>query len=186
VVSGPSGTGKSTVVAALAARLPFRFSVSMTTRAPRPGERDGVDYHFTGPEGFTAAVEAGELIEWAEYAGHRYGTPRSEVEGHLEQGADVLLDIEILGARQVRAAYPEAVMVYIEPPDPATLERRLRARGDTSDEEVARRLEVAAWQMEEARGLFDHFVVNDDLARAVDEVASILAPPSGTPSPEPR
>ncbi len=181
MVSGPSGAGKSSVVAGLARRLPFHFSVSMTTRPPRPGERDGIDYHFVDRGSFNRAVAAGDLVEWAEYAGHRYGTPRSEVERWISRGEDVLLDIEILGAAQVREVYPEAVMVFIEPPDAETLERRLRSRGDTSDREIADRLAVARWQTEQARGLFDHFVVNDELDRAVAEVTGILAPPHRRP-----
>jgi guanylate kinase len=136
-----------------------------------------VDYHFVDEVRFDEALGGGELIEWAEYAGHRYGTPRSEVERWVSQGEDVLLDIEILGAAQVRRAYPEAVMVFIEPPDAETLERRLRRRGDTSDEEIGERLAVARWQVAQAQTLFDHFVVNDELDRAVDEVTGILAPP---------
>jgi guanylate kinase len=182
VVCGPSGAGKTSVVAGLAARLPFHFSVSMTTRPPRPGEADGVDYHFVDGERFLAAREGGELIEWAEYSGYLYGTPRSEVEGRLAAGGDVILDIELLGAEQVKAAYPEAILVFVEPPSREALAARLRGRGDTSEEQVARRLSVARWQMERARRLFDYFVVNDDLKRAIDEVVGILtvpAPPEG-------
>lgn len=176
-MSGPSGAGKSTVVAGVAARLPFHFSVSMTTRPARVGERDGVDYHFVDDDAFDEAVTSGELVEWAEYAGHRYGTPRSEVERYRDAGEDVLLDIEILGAEQVRAAYPDAVMVFIQPPTPAALEARLLARGDTSGDEIGERLAVAVWQLERARTLFDHFVVNDEIERAVAEVVGILSPP---------
>ncbi len=161
----------------LAERLPFHFSVSMTTRPRRPSERDGEDYHFVDRAAFEAAVARGELAEWATYSGHLYGTPRAEVEQHLSRGHDVLADIELVGARQIREAYPEAVMVFILPPSSEELERRLRGRGDTDDRAVASRLEVAAGQIEEARGLFDHFVVNDDLERAITEVAGILARP---------
>lgn len=177
MVSGPSGAGKSSVVAGLAARLPFHFGVSMTTRPARPGELDGIDYFFVDRDRFDAAIAGGELVEWAEYAGHRYGTPRTEVDRRISAGEDVLLDIEINGAAQVRDAYPEALMVFIEPPDFESLERRLRARGDTSEADIAERLAVARWQARRARELFDHFVVNDELDRAVDEVAGILAPP---------
>jgi guanylate kinase len=171
-------------VAGLAGRMPFHFSVSMTTRPPRPGEADGADYLFVDRERFVEARDRGELIEWAEYSGHLYGTPRAQVEGHLEAGEDVLLDIEVLGAGQVKAAYPEAVLVFVEPPSLEVLEGRLRGRGDTGGEQVARRLGVARWQLQRARGLFDYFVVNDDLARAIDEVAGILASPGppGSPS----
>jgi guanylate kinase len=183
VVSGPSGAGKSSVVAGLAERLPFHFSVSMTTRPPRPGEEDGADYFFVSRTGFLAARDAGELLEWAEYSGHLYGTPRREVDRHLAAGEDVLLDIELLGASQVKAAYPEALLVFIAPPSLEVLETRLRGRGDTDEEQVARRLAVARGQIEEARASFDHIVVNDRLERAIAEVAGILsapAPPGST------
>jgi len=177
VVSGPSGAGKSSVVAGLARHAAFHFSVSMTTRPARAGEEDGVDYHFVSRAEFLAARDAGELLEWAEYSSHLYGTPRAPVERRLAAGSDVVLDVELLGAEQVKAAYPEARLVFIAPPSPAVLEARLRGRGDTGDEQIARRLAVAASQIEEGRERFDHFVVNDDLGRAIAEVAGILAAP---------
>jgi len=177
VVSGPSGTGKTSVVEGLARRHSFRFSVSMTTRAARPDEVDGVDYRFVDRETFEQAVAAGEMVEWAEYSGHLYGTPRAAIAVPLAEGEDVLLDIEERGARQVRAAFPEALMVYLLPPSMEVLEQRLRSRGDTAEKEIRRRLAVAAWQIEEAQDLFDHFVVNGDLAAAIDEVAGILSAP---------
>ena len=183
MVSGPSGTGKTSVVAGLAERMPFYFSVSMTTRPARPGEADGTAYHFVDRERFLAARDEGELIEWAEYSGHLYGTPRAPVERALAAGEDVLLDIELLGAEQVKAAFPEAVLVFLEPPGLAVLEERLRARGDTDEGQIARRLAAARWQMERARGIFDHFVVNDRLGRAIDEVAGILLSPGPPGSP---
>lgn len=161
----------------LSARLPFHFSVSMTTRPPRPGEVDGVDYRFVDRATFEAAVAAGEMVEWARYSGHLYGTPKAAIEGPLSEGADVLLDIEIVGARQVKDAFPEALMVYVLPPSLEALEARLRGRGDTDEEAMRRRLEVAEWQIGQAREFFDHFVVNDDLGAAVEEVAGILAAP---------
>lgn len=183
MVSGPSGVGKTSVVAGLAGRVPFHFSVSMTTRPPRPGEADGVDYRFVDREGFLAARDGGRLIEWAEYSGHLYGTPREPVERALAAGEDVLLDIELLGAEQVRAAFPEATMIFIEPPSLEVLEARLRGRGDTGEGQIARRLEAARGQMERARGLFDHFVVNDRLEGAIADVAGILLPPGHPGSP---
>lgn len=176
--------GKSSVVAGLSKRLPFHFSVSMTTRPARPGEEDGVAYHFVDRERFESAVEAEELAEWAEYSGHLYGTPRRAIEKHLAAGEDVVLDIELLGSEQVRAAFPEAILVFIEPPGLEALEARLRGRGDTSDGDVASRLSVARWQMERARRLFDHFVVNDRLERVVNELMGILSRrrPTGDPS----
>jgi guanylate kinase len=177
VVTGPSGVGKSSVVEGLIDRLPFYFSVSMTTRAPRPGEEDGVDYLFVDDARFSEALAAGELAEWAEYSGHRYGTPRAGLDAHLSRGDDVLLDIEVLGARQIKSAYPAAVLIFIEPPDLAVLEARLRGRGDTTEAEIAERLAVAEAQIAEGRELFDHFVINDDLASAIDRVAGILSAP---------
>lgn len=180
MITGPSGVGKTSVVAGLAERMRFHFSVSMTTRPARPGETDGVEYHFVGRPEFLEAREAGELLEWAEYSDHLYGTPRAPVERALVAGEDVLLDIEVLGAEQVKGSFPAAVLIFLEPPSLAALEARLRGRGDTDEEQIARRLSLARWQMDRARGLFDHFVVNDDLKRAIDEVAGILAAP-GTP-----
>lgn len=139
---------------------------------------DGAAYFFVARERFLSAVAAGELLEWAEYSGHLYGTPRAQVEGPLAAGEDVLLDIEMRGAEQVKAAFPEAVFVFVAPPSLRVLEQRLRGRGDTGDEQVARRLGVAREQMEQARAWFDHIVVNDDLERAIGEVAGILSSPT--------
>jgi guanylate kinase len=175
VVSGPSGVGKSSVVEGLARLHPFSFSVSMTTRAARPGEVDGVDYLFVDETEFDQAVADGRLVEWAEYGGHMYGTPARAIEEELAGGRDVLLDIEIVGSRIIHDRYPDAVMVFIAPPDLRELERRLRSRGDTSEAEVAARLAVATEQMEAAGEFFDFFVVNDDLGAAIGEVGDILA-----------
>ena len=161
----------------LAERLPFHFSVSMTTRPARPGEVDGVAYWFVDRERFEHVREAGELIEWAEYSGYLYGTPFSSVDAPLAAGEDVLLDIEMLGSEQVRESFPEALMIFVDPPSMEVLEKRLRGRGDTSDADMARRLGVARWQMQRAREIFDHFVVNDDLERVVNEVVGILSNP---------
>ncbi len=180
-MSGPSGVGKSSVVDGLAQRLPFSFSVSMTTRAPRPGEVDGEDYHFVDREQFRRAIEAGELVEWAEYGGNLYGTPAAALEQVLAEGRDVLLDIEMVGSRIVKQKFPDAVMVFITPPDLVELQRRLRARGDTSDGDVSARLAVAESQIQEAAELFDHVVVNDDLSAAIGRVTDILVT-----DPEPR
>lgn len=159
----------------LAARVPIDFAVSATTRAPRPGEVDGVHYHFVTEEAFGKMLDAGEFLEWAEYGGHLYGTPVDQVRRRLDEGADVLLDIEVHGSRQVKKAHSEAVMIFIAPPSLAELERRLRGRGDTDAEAVVRRLAIGRHQMEEAPGVFDHTVINDDVDRAVSEIAEILA-----------
>jgi len=173
-VSGPSGAGKTSVVEGLAAMMPFHFSVSMTTRAPRPGEVDGIDYSFVDRARFLRARAAGELVEWAEYGGNLYGTPVAEVAGPRRRGEDVLLDVEMVGARNIKAAYPEAIMIFVAPPSLEDLERRLRRRGDTSDADIARRLGVARDQIAVAETLFEHRVVNDDLNAAVRRVAGIL------------
>ncbi|HHC07123.1 MAG TPA: guanylate kinase [Actinobacteria bacterium] len=174
VVSGPSGVGKSSIVEAVRDRTGAGFSVSATTRPPRSGERDGVDYHFVGDDEFDALVAEDRLLEWAVYGGHRYGTLRREVEALLGEGRDVILDIENEGAKQVKERFPEAVAIFVLPPSLAELERRLRRRGDTPGEEIARRLELAAAQMAEAPRVYDHIVVNDVLDAAVDEVVAIL------------
>lgn len=179
-MSGPSGAGKSTVVEGLAARVPFHFAVSMTTRPARPGEVEGVDYRFVDRATFQAAVSAGDLIEWAEYGGNLYGTPVAEVTGPRRSGRDVLLDIEMAGARNVKRLFPEAIMIFIAPPDLDALEARLRRRGDTSEADIVRRLAIAREQMAEAATLFEHHVVNDDLDAAVRQVAGILG---GVPDP---
>ena len=165
----------------LSDRLEFRFSVSMTTRSRRPGEADGVDYRFMSEGAFRDALTRGELVEWAEYGGNLYGTPRAPLEAALADGADLLLDIEMLGARQIKEAFPSALLVFIAPPSMEELERRLRSRGDTSEDDIARRLAVAGEQIDEAAELFDHIVVNDGLSTAIDRVADILAV-----SPQPR
>jgi guanylate kinase len=174
VVSGPSGAGKSSVVAGLRQRRPLYFSVSATTREARPGETHGVHYWFLQPEEFAALLETGDLLEWADYNGRQYGTLRKPVIDHMSSGEDVLLEIEVQGARQVRATHPEAVMFFIVPPGLDELEGRLRRRGDTSEADIRRRLEIARREMNEAEVLFDHVVVNDVLERAIDEVDTLM------------
>lgn len=174
VVSGPSGVGKSSVVDGLARERTFHFSVSCTTRNIRPGERDGVDYHFLERSDFEGRIAADDFLEWANYSGNMYGTLRSEVLDHLDAGHNVLLDIENDGARQIKARFPDAVTIFLLPPSLEELGMRLRKRGDTSDDDVARRLSVAEAQIADAEANFDHLVVNDDLRTAIAEVVSIL------------
>lgn len=179
MISGPSGVGKSSVVRALTERIPFHFSTSWTTRQRRAGEVDGVDYVFVDRGEFEHGIASGGFLEWAEYSGHMYGTPRSAVLDHLDHGEHVLLDIENEGAGQVKVAYPDAVLVFILPPSLDELERRLRDRGDTAEEDIRRRLGVAATQIEEARSVFDHLVVNAEVDAVVDEIVSILSGAGG-------
>ena len=174
VLSGPSGVGKGTVVAAVRRRHPEVFlSVSVTTRAQRPGEVDGVHYHFVDQAEFDRMVAAGELLEHASYAGNDYGTPRRPVAEQLAGGAPALLEIELQGARQVRAAMPEAHLVFLAPPSWEELVRRLTGRGTESPERVARRLELAREEMA-AEAEFDETVVNDDVERAADRLVASM------------
>jgi guanylate kinase len=174
VITGPSGVGKGTLIGELRRRVPeLECSVSATTRQPRRGEEDGVDYHFLEPEDFAARIEAGEFLEWAEYSGNRYGTLRSEVTERLERGAPVVLEIEVQGARQVRETMPEAVRIFIEPPNPDDLRARLQGRATDEEEVIERRLEVARSELG-ARDEFAHRLVNDDVERAATELAGIV------------
>lgn len=172
VISGPSGVGKGTIVRRLGERWPIRVSVSATTRPARPGEIDGVDYLFIDEATFLEWITENRFLEWAQFSGHYYGSPRGPVERRRADGYDVVLEIEVQGAMQVRAAVPDAVLIFIEPPSLAELETRLRERGDTRD--VAARLETARQELQLADE-FDHRVVNDELHVAVAEVLSILA-----------
>jgi guanylate kinase len=174
VITGPSGVGKGTLIRGLLERVPeLELSVSATTRKPRPGERDGVDYHFLTPEEFERRVRAGEFLEHAAYSGNRYGTLRSEVERRLSDGRPVVLEIEVQGARQVRAAMPEAVAVFIAPPSPEALRVRLIGRGTDTPEQVDERMRTAERELE-AQPEFAHVVVNDRLEQATDELARIV------------
>lgn len=174
VISGPSGVGKSSIVEALLAETPSLFSVSATTREPRRGEIDGVDYHFVDGDAFKAKVASGEVLEWAEYGGNLYGTLRSAVDPILATGTNVILDIENEGAKQIRDTFPEALLIFVAPPDIDALANRLGLRGDTSQHDMELRLAVAAEQMAEAPLVYDHVVTNDDLQRAINEILDIL------------
>ena len=167
--------GKGSIVRELVAHDPegLSLSVSVTTRAPRPGEVDGVDYFFVDDDAFERMIRAGELLEWAEVVGHRSGTPRGFVDDRLAAGRDVVLEIDVVGASQVRERVPGSVLIYIEPPSMDELERRLRGRGTETEEGIRLRLETAAWELEQ-RDWFDQVVVNDDLERASAQVAAII------------
>jgi guanylate kinase len=174
VITGPSGVGKGTLIERLLERVPeLELSVSATTREPRPGEGDGRDYHFLKAEEFDERVEAGDFLEHATYSGNRYGTLREEVERRLDKGRSVVLEIEVQGARQVRAAMPEAVLIFIAPPDPAALRERLVGRGMDSKEAIERRLRTAEIELE-AQGEFPHVLVNDEVRKAAAELEALV------------
>jgi guanylate kinase len=175
VITGPSGVGKGSLIHRLLDRMPeLELSVSATTRPPRPGERDGVDYHFQSEEEFDRLARDALLLEHAVYSGNRYGTPRSEVEPRLAAGRSVVLEIEVQGARQIREAMPEAVQVFIAPPSPEALRERLEGRGTDSEEAIERRLAAAEEELA-ARSEFGHVIVNDELDRATDELVGLVS-----------
>jgi guanylate kinase len=175
VITGPSGVGKGTLIRGLMERLPkLELSVSATTRAPRPGEQDGVDYHFLTREQFDHRVAQEDFVEHADYAGRSYGTLRSELENRVQAGVPVVLEIEVQGARQVRAAMPEAVQVFIAPPSLSALRTRLVGRGTDDQDEVERRLRVAEQELT-AQPEFAHVVVNDRLDDALERLTAIVS-----------
>ncbi len=174
VLSGPSGVGKSTVLKKVMEHWEnMEFSVSATTRAPRPGEVDGKDYFFVSRERFNEMIENGELLEHAEFVGNCYGTPKSQVLERLDNGVTVVLDIEVQGAAQVKALMPEALTVFLAPPSLEALEQRLRGRGTETEETIRSRLETARKELLLAP-TYDHIVVNDDVDRAAAELEAIL------------
>jgi guanylate kinase len=176
ILSGPSGSGKSTLITRLLAErgVPLRLSVSATTRPPRPYERDGVHYWFWTRERFEQQVKAGTFLEWAEVNGQCYGTLRSEVDDYRAKGVGVLLDIDVQGAAQVRAKYPDSLSLFLKTSSRGTYEQRLRKRGTENDEQIASRLATARRELERV-GEFDHVIVNDDLESAVAQVRDLIA-----------
>ena len=174
VISGASGVGKGTVLGlVMKARSDLSFSVSATTRDPRPGEVDGVHYYFITREQFEEMISQNQFLEYDAHAANYYGTPRGQAEEKMERG-HVLLDIEPKGARQVKDAAADAVLIFIMPPSMEELERRLRGRGDTPEDQIQMRMERAVWEMEQ-RSWYDYVVVNDDAQRCADEILSIIS-----------
>ncbi len=174
VVSGPSGCGKGTVLSQVFAKQPNTYySVSATTRAPRPGEVDGVQYHFLTKEAFEEKIAAGQMLEYAQYAGNYYGTPAQAVDAQLAEGKNVVLEIEVQGAKQVKQRRPEAVMIFIMPPSMKELRRRLTDRGTESQEVIQRRMETARQEMPQAKD-YDYIVFNDTVEEAAEDICAIL------------
>ena len=174
VISGASGVGKGTVLGIMMKkRKDLSFSVSATTRDPRPGEIDGVHYYFISREKFEEMISEGAFLEYDAHAANYYGTPRAQAEEKREHGP-VLLDIEPAGAKQVRERVPEAELIFIMPPSMEELERRLRGRGDTPEDQIQMRMKRAVWEMEQ-RFWYDHVVVNDDPERCANEILTIIA-----------
>ena len=174
VITGPSGVGKGTIVKLLLQRHPqLQVSISATTRQPRPGEVEGVDYYFLSKKDFEAAILNQELLEWAEYAGNYYGTPKQRVVEQISQGNYILLEIELAGARAIADIFLEAQRIFILPPSIEELEERIRARGTNSEESIAKRLQIAKAEIA-AKGEFDLQIVNDDLEKAIANLEAAI------------
>ncbi|MBD2624966.1 guanylate kinase [Trichormus variabilis] len=174
VLTGPSGVGKGTLMQTLLQRHPeLYYSVSLTTRSPRPGETNGKNYYFISRSKFEQLVAQGEFLEWAEFAGNYYGTPRATVLDHIQSGKLVMLEIELEGARQIRASFPSALSIFILPPTFSELEKRIRGRGQDSEESIVRRLHRAQTEIE-AADEFDIQIVNNDFETAVKEIEAVL------------
>jgi guanylate kinase len=175
VITGPSGVGKGTLIRTLRERMPeLELAVSATTRRPRLGETQGVHYHFLDEDEFLRRIEAGDFVEHAEYSGRRYGTLRSELDKRIAEGHSVVLEIEVQGARQIAQTMPEAVRIFIAPPDESTLLNRLIGRDTDTREEIDRRLQVAKSELA-AQDEFPHVVVNDRLDDAIDELQRVVS-----------
>jgi guanylate kinase len=186
VITGPSGVGKGTLIRTLLERIPeLELSVSATTRKPRPGEQDGVDYHFLDDAEFERRVQAGAFVEHASYSGRRYGTLRSELDRCTGAGAPVVLEIEVQGARQIRRTMPEAVRIFIAPPSEEALRNRLVGRGTDDPEQVEARLRTAHGELA-AQGEFPHVVINDRLDDAVEALEEVVRSSLGSGGRIPR
>jgi guanylate kinase len=174
VITAPSGTGKTTLLKSLMAEDPrLRFSISYTTRPPRPGEIDGKDYFFVAPDEFRRLRDRGALVEWVEQFGYGYGTSRDWVQEMVESGADLVFDLDSRGGRALKHAFPQSTLVFILPPSLEELERRLRGRGNLDQEELARRLENGRAELEEANW-YDYLVINDDIPTALYNLKAIV------------
>lgn len=175
VVSAPSGAGKTTLCNEIRKRFPdLAYSVSHTTRPPRPGEKNGVDYYFISRDEFQQRIRENKWAEWAEVHGNYYGTSLKTIEAVVCQGRNLLLDIDVQGAEQMRSSFPGAVTIFIMPPSFDVLKKRLKDRGTDSDDVIARRLDNARWEMEQ-NALYDHVIVNDNLETAVNEMVDLFA-----------
>ncbi len=175
IISGPAGSGKGTIVSRVRELAPFEFSVSATTRAPRPGEIDGVHYHFMTKADFEEKIASGEMLEHAQYVGNYYGTPKAPVEETLAQGKNIILDIEVQGALQVKEKMPEAIMIFVIPPDGTILENRLRGRGTETEEVIAKRMNRAREELL-TFPRYDYVVINetDGVEKAAESVLDIM------------
>lgn len=173
VLSGFSGAGKGTIMKEIVNRYPYFLSISATTRKPREGEVDGVDYYFHSKEEFEAMIKNGELIEWAEYVGNYYGTPRKAVENQLAEGKDVLLEIEMQGGMLVKEQFPEALLLFVTPPSFRELENRLIGRGTETEDEIARRMQRATEEIAYMPS-YDYLIINDELEQAIQDVHQII------------
>ncbi len=173
VISGFSGAGKGTIMKELIKRYDYFLSVSATTRRPRDGEVDGKDYYFHTKEEFQQMIDRGELVEWAEYVGNFYGTPKKRVEEQLNQGRDVLLEIEMQGGMLVKQQFPDSLLIFISPPSAEVLKERLAGRGTESPEEIERRLQRAAEEVKYMKD-YDYIIVNDDLEDAINKVNDLI------------
>ena len=174
VITGPSGVGKGTIVRLLRTRYPELYlSISATTRKSRPGEIDGRDYYFVDRQKFTTMIQEEEFLEWAEYAGNYYGTPKNKIEEQINLGRLILLEIELIGARKIKQIFPDATRIFILPPSLAELEKRLRSRGKDSEESIVRRLAKAKVEIA-AKDEFAHCIVNDDLDKTIQAVEKVI------------